>query len=166
MTEDKATRNRPKRILFVCTANICRSPMVAAMFNALAEERGLAYRAESAGVAALTDEDMAPNARAALEEVGIYAEDHRARRVSEEMLEEADLVLTMGPRHVAALRRLGADPEGKVYTLPEYALGASGEEGIPDPYGHTMTAYRASVRQLLGCVEGLMERLEREGASR
>jgi protein-tyrosine phosphatase len=162
VTEDKATRNRPKRILFVCTANICRSPMAAAMFNALAEERGLAYRAESAGVAALVDEDMAPNARAALDEVGIYAGDHRARRVSEGMLEEADLVLTMGPRHVAALRRLGADPKGKVYTLPEYALGASGEEGIPDPYGNTMTAYRASVRQLLGCVEGLMERLERE----
>jgi protein-tyrosine phosphatase len=166
VTEGKATENHTKRILFVCTANICRSPMAAAMFNALAEERGLAYRAESAGVAALTDEDIAPNARVALDEVGIYAEDHRARQVSEEMLEETDLVLTMGPRHVAALRRLVGDLRGKVYTLPQYALGASGEEGIPDPYGHTMTAYRASVRQILGCVEGVVERLEREGAFR
>ena len=150
MTEDKAPEDHKKQILFVCTANICRSPMAAAMFNALAEERGLAYRAESAGVAALG-------------ELGIHAGDHRARRVSEEMLEGADLVLTMGPQHVAALRRLGAHLQGgKVYALPEYALGASGEEGIPDPYGNTMTAYRASVRQLLGCVEGLMERLERE----
>jgi protein-tyrosine-phosphatase len=163
VTEGRAPEDHKKQILFVCTANICRSPMAAAMFNALAEERGLAYRAESAGVAALVDEDMAPNARAALGELGIYAGDHRARRVSEEMLEGADLVLTMGPQHVAALRRLGADPKGgKVYALPEYALGASGEEGIPDPYGNTMTAYRASVRQLLECVEGLMERLERE----
>ena len=162
MTEGRAPEDHKKQILFVCTANICRSPMAAAMFNALAEERGFAYRAENAGVAALVDEDMAPNARAALDEVGIYAEDHRARRVSEEMLEGADLVLTMGPPHVAALRRLLGDLKGKVYTLPQYALGASVEEGIPDPYGHTMTAYRASVRQLLGCVEGLMERLERE----
>ncbi len=166
MTEGKATENHPKRILFVCTANICRSPMAETIFNALAEERGLAYRAESAGVAALTDEDIAPNARAALDEVGIYAEDHRARRVSEEMLEEADLVLTMGPRHVAALGRSFGSLSGKVYSLPQYALGASGEEGIPDPYGHTMTAYRASVRQLLECVEGVVERLEREGAFR
>jgi protein-tyrosine phosphatase len=167
VTEGIATENHTKRILFVCTANICRSPMAAAMFNALAEERELAYRAESAGVAALTDEDIAPNARVALDEVGIYAEDHRARQVSDEMLDEADLVLAMGTAaRGAALRRLVGGLRGKVCTLPQYALAASGEEGIPDPYGHTMTAYRASVRQILGCVEGLMERLEREGALR
>jgi hypothetical protein len=37
-------------------------------------------------------------------------------------------------------------------------------QGIPDPYGHTMTAFRASVRQLLECVDSVLERLEREGA--
>ena len=59
----------PKKVLFVCTANVCRSPMAEAIFNALAEERGLLWRAESAGVAALVDEDITPNARAALEVV-------------------------------------------------------------------------------------------------
>ncbi len=152
---------KKKKILFVCTANICRSPMAEALFNALAEERGLAWRAQSAGVTALIDEDIAPYARTALEEVGIYAQRHRARRVSEEMLEEADLVLTMGPRHVAALRGRFGDLPDKIYTLPEYATGASGEEGIPDPYGHTMTAYRASVRQLLGYLDLLIGHLEK-----
>ncbi|HLM76881.1 MAG TPA: hypothetical protein VK361_00585 [Rubrobacteraceae bacterium] len=165
MTEGAAERK--KKILFVCTANICRSPMAEAMFNALAEDKGLAFRAESAGVKALVDEEIAPDARAALEEAGIYAEGHRAREVSEEMLKEADLVLVMGPRHVATLnKRFGDLLQGKLYTLPEYALGASAAEGIPDPYGHTMTAYRASVRQLLECVEGVIGRLEREGAPR
>ena len=135
--------------------------MAEAIFNALAEERGLAWRAQSAGVAALIDENIAPHTRTALEEVGIYAETHHARQVSEEMLEEADLVLTMGPRHVAALRGRFGDLRGKIYTLPEYATGASGEEGIPDPYGHTMTAYRASVRQLLGYLDPLIGQLEK-----
>ena len=162
MTEGKATEDHKKQILFVCTANVCRSPMAEAIFNALAEERGLAWRAKSAGVAALVDEDMAPNARVAIEEVGIYLGRHRARQVSEAMLREADLVLAMGPRHVATLRRRFGSLSEKVYTLPEYALDASGEEEIPDPYGHTMTAYRASVRQLLGYVDGVMKRLERE----
>src|SRR5918911_3965055 len=86
--ETRAGLANMKTILFVCTANICRSPMAEAIFNALAEERGLAWRAQSAGVAALIDENIAPHARTALEEVGIYAETHHARQVSEEMLEE------------------------------------------------------------------------------
>ncbi len=166
MTEAKARINRAQRILFICTANVCRSPMAEAIFNALAEERGLLWRAESAGVAALVDEDITPNARSALDEVGIYANEHRARQVGEEMLEEADLVIGMGPRHVATLRRRFGDLSERVYALPEYALGAPPEEGIPDPYGQTMTTFRASVRQLLENTEGLVGRLEREGALR
>src|SRR5215204_892140 len=133
MSEDKATENQTNQILFVCTANVCRSPMAEAIFNALAGERGLAWRAESAGVAALVDEDITPNARAALDEVGIYANEHRARQVSEEMLEEADLVLGMGPRHVAALRGRFGDLSERVYALPQYALGAPPKKGSPIP---------------------------------
>src|ERR671920_2428925 len=166
MTEGRATENHTRQILFVCTANVCRSPMAEAIFNALAEERGLLWRAESAGVATLKGEDITPNARAALDEVGIYTNDHRARQVGEEMLEEADLVLGMGRRHVATLRRRFGELSRRVYALPEYALGASPEEGIPDPYGQTMTAFRASVRQLLEYTEGLVGHLEREGALR
>src|ERR687897_1786770 len=128
MSEGKATENQTKQILFVCTANVCRSPIAESIFNALAEERGLAYRAASAGVSALEGEDITPNARAALEEVGIYAREHRARQVGEATLREADLVLVMGPRHVATLRRRFGDLSERVYTLPEYALGASPEE--------------------------------------
>lgn len=133
------------KVLFVCTANVCRSPMSEAIFNALADDAELPFHAESAGIAALEGEPMAPKAREALEEIGICAENHRARQIGEEMLEEADLVLAMTPQHVAELRRLF---EGsRVRTLPEYA-GASGENGITDPYGSSMIAYRASARQI------------------
>jgi protein-tyrosine phosphatase len=151
-----------KKILFVCTAGVCRSPMAAAIFDALAEDRGLPFRAESAGVAALEGNPIAPNALLALEEVGIYPQEHRARQVSGPMLEEANLVLAMSPRHVAALHQnFGNLSDNKLYTLPEYASGVPSEEGIPDPYGHTITAYRASGRQLLECVERVIERLKR-----
>ena len=151
-----------KKVLFVCTAGVCRSPMAAAIFDAFAEDRGLPFRAESAGVAALEGRPIAPNALLALEEVGIYPQDHRARQVSGAMLEEADLVLAMRPRHVAALNeRFGSPSDNKLYTLPEYASGVPSEEGISDPYGHTITAHRASVRQLLECIERVVGRLER-----
>ncbi len=150
-----------KSVLFVCTANVCRSPMAEAIFNALAEDRQLHFRARSSGVAALENEPMAPNARAALEEVGIPAGHHRARQVNESMLREADLVLAMSPRHMAQLRRHFGALSSKFYTLREYATYAPDREGIPDPYGYTMPVYRASLRQLLGYVEGVVKRLER-----
>lgn len=151
-----------KKVLFVCTANVCRSPMAEAIFDALAEAKGFGYRAESAGVRALVDEPMVPRARAALEELGFRAEPHRARQVSNAMVEEADLTLAMAPWHVAELRRsFGASARG-VRVLPEYLGGDPDERGIPDPYGGTMAAYRASARQLLCCVQLLVSRLEEE----
>jgi protein-tyrosine phosphatase len=159
LTENEARTDRTKNILFICTANVCRSPMAEAMFNALAENRGLDLRAESAGVRALTGEPLAPNAGAALEEIGIYAGNHHARQVSEIMLEGADLVLAMEPWHVEKLRQIFGD-SFEIYALQNYVNSASGEEGVPDPYGSTMTAYRASVRQLLEYVELLVDRLD------
>jgi protein-tyrosine-phosphatase len=134
--------------------------MAQGIFNALAEDGGLPFQAESAGTAALEGRPMAENSLAALEEVGIYPEAHRARRVSEAMIGEAELVLAMTPQHAATLWRLGGDPPRGIHALPEYATGAAGE-GVPDPYGLTMTAYRSTLRQLYEYVERVVGRLER-----
>ena len=137
----------PQEVLFVCTANVCRSPMAEAIFSALADDVGLSIRAHSAGIAALEGEPMSSKARETLQEIGIPPQDHRARQVREEMVQTADLVLAMTPRHVAELRRLSESSSHKVHTLPEYA-GMRGDTGIPDPYGGSMTAYRASAREI------------------
>ena len=148
-----------KKVLFVCTANVCRSPMAQAIFNALAEDEGLPFRAESAGTAALEGEPMAPNAVAVLEEAGIYPGAHHARQVSGAMLEEAALVLAMSPRHAATLRRLSGESPAQIHTLPEYATGVPDQEGIPDPYGLTMAAHRSTLRQLYEHVGRAVDRL-------
>ena len=150
-----------KRVLFVCTANICRSPMAAGIFNALAEEQRLEASAESAGVSALVGEPAAPHAHRVAGELGINIDGHQARQVSPASLEDADLILTMTPAHRDLLRREFDSQSGKVYTLPEYA--AVGEEtGIADPYGHNIGAYRASAREILGYVERAVERLKHD----
>jgi protein-tyrosine phosphatase len=147
-----------KKVLFVCTANVCRSPMAQAIFDVLAEDGDLPFRAESAGTAALEVKTIAPNAVAALEEAGIYPGVHRARQVDGAMIEGADLVLAMTPQHAATLRRMGGNPAGGTHALPEYAMGVQGQ-GIPDPYGLTMSAYRSTLRQLYEHVERVVGRL-------
>ena len=120
-------------------------------------------QAESAGIATLKGESIAPNASAVLEEIGVYVTGHHARQVSEEILQESDLVLTMGLWHIEELRRVPGGSLREVYTLLKYVSSISGEEEVPDPYGSTMTAFRASVRQLLEYVELLVGRLSVRG---
>ena len=148
-----------RKLLFVCTGNLCRSPMAEAMFNALAEERGLDWRAESAGLAAVDGAPAPENVELSLEEVGFFADSHRTRKVRSRMVEEADLVLVMTPRHkdqVAKLSRGAA--EGKLYTLPGY-LG-EGETGeVPDPHGYPLSIHRTSVRRIYDYIERLVDSL-------
>jgi protein-tyrosine phosphatase len=134
--------------------------MAEAIFDALAEDAGLDLRAHSAGTRALAGEAVAPKAREALAEFGIPLNvRHRARQVDRAMVEEADLVLTMTPRHVeeigAMLGRPVERPAQNVHALPGYASGAWGE-GISDPYGHGMTVYRASARQIFEHLDRLV----------
>lgn len=133
--------------------------MTEATFNALVSDISMPYQAQSAGVAALVGEPMAPNAVAALEEVGVYAGEHRARQVNETMFEEVDLVLAMTPRHVEKLRRSFAASPAKVQTLLGYVNDAPDREGISDPYGQSMATYRASLRRIYECVDLLVARL-------
>ena len=145
-----------KQVLFVCTANICRSPMAEATFNALAGDTGLPWRARSAGVFAAEGYPMAPEAREVLAESGIPVGEHRSRPLTQEMLREADLVLAMTPRHVEEMRRLPGELPDYVYVLPEYVGNGS---AVADPYGLTISAYRACAWHLFACIEPLVRRL-------
>jgi hypothetical protein len=82
-----------KKLLFVCTANTCCSPMVQAIFDTLAEDEGRPYRAESAGTEAPEGTTIAENAVAALEEAGIYPGAPQRTVVNAAMVEVAELCL-------------------------------------------------------------------------
>lgn len=131
----KASRTDKKKVLFVCTGNTCRSPMAEAIFNRIAKEKGICAEAESAGLFA--DGGCASeNSVAVLKELGIDIEGRKSRQVTTEMIEKADLVLTMSASHKAALMKLGGD---KVKTLAEYAGAA---EDVTDPFGGSAEIYR------------------------
>ena len=80
-----------KKVLFVCTANTCRSPMAEAISDTLAEDEGPCFRAEGAATEALEGTAIAENAVAALEEAGMYPEAPRRTVVNAAMVEVAEL---------------------------------------------------------------------------
>ena len=99
-------------VTFVCTGNICRSPMAEKMFAHQISERGLAgvVRVSSAGTGGWHAGDGADErAVRVLRERG-YPTDHRAAQVGEDHL-GADLVIALGRNHLRILTDLGVQPD-------------------------------------------------------
>jgi protein-tyrosine phosphatase len=90
----------PVHLLVVCTANIARSPLAAAVLDAHAQVRGLADRVvvTSAGVRALEGHPAAAPSVAIARRWGLDLGDHRSQPVTDDLVERSDLVVTMSER--------------------------------------------------------------------
>jgi protein-tyrosine-phosphatase len=91
------------RVLFVCTGNICRSPMAEGVAWSIVESEhpkgwSSPLSFASAGTAGLTGEPPTREAMLAMESMGIDISSHRARKLSHEVLDKSDLILVMEKR--------------------------------------------------------------------
>ena len=153
------------RVLFVCTGNLCRSPMAQAVGQNLARGAGLAMRLDfdSAGTRALQGRaSIDPRARAVLARAGYAFDTQRARRVSPQDFAVNDLVLAMDAGHLDTLREAcGTEHAHKLRLFLDFAPGLEGQD-VPDPYFGDLGGFErvlglceAGVRGLLAAVPGL-----------
>jgi len=128
----------PIRVLFVCTGNICRSPLAEGVFRRLVDDQGLSERFEvdSAGTTSFHVGEPPHRGVARLaERHGVHL-DGRSRQVSGgEELDDYDWIIGMTPEHTDQLRWMNPEAADRIRLLLEFAGEPhASASGVHDPY--------------------------------
>jgi len=151
-----------RRILIVCTGNICRSPMGEGLLRAaIGRDPQLGGRGIEVRSAGIHGWEGAPASELAVEvmrERGVEISGHRSQPLSEELIEWADVVLTMTAAQNAWIRHVFPGTDGKVMRVSEYS-GTAGD--VEDPYGGDRAEYARCADFLTALIPGILARLAR-----
>lgn len=120
-----------KHVLFVCTGNVCRSPMAEGLFKKLTAGRK-DITVQSAGVSAGRGQPASPDAVYALNREGIDLRSFRSQPVSEELVEQATFIFAMTRDHKRLLELFYPEAAGKTFLIREFE---NGSPDVPDPIG-------------------------------
>ena len=140
-----------KRILFVCLGNQCRSPMAEYLFKRILARSQNSKAKEIAVTSASTGiYDGAPASRKTIEVMrrrGIDLSGFRAKHITPELVDWADLILAMDRRNKKAMINMLPEAAAKTFTLKEYA-GDYDDPDVEDPVGQPIEQYEKCANEI------------------
>ena len=139
-------------VLFVCTANICRSPVAEVVFREWLRRSAVpgAWLVGSAGTWAVAGSAASIYSQQMAAQRGLNLAQHRARSVDADMLAAADVVLCMAGSHREALHIEFPQHAGRIHLWTALAGPA---HDVADPYGGPLAGYVEMADELDALVE-------------
>jgi protein-tyrosine phosphatase len=144
-------------VVFVCTGNICRSPMAEKVFVDELERAGLAERVQvsSAGTGGWHAGSPADDRARMLLRTEGYPDEHTARQIDAEQL-AADLLVALDDSHHRALRSMVPEPE-RVRLLRSFDPASPAGAEVPDPYYGGPDGFGEVLAMIRAAMPGLVE---------
>lgn len=158
MVDDR--KDRPC-VVFVCTANMCRSPMAEYTLRGELSRRGLDWDVRSAGVSAPPGMPASYSAILAMDEVDIDINEHRSQPLTRELVDAADLIVVMTKDHAERVVWRFPDSAEKLRLLRSFVPGIGKDEvDVPDPIGLSDFVYRGVRNDLRQAAERIIAHVE------
>ncbi|MEE9275852.1 MAG: low molecular weight protein arginine phosphatase [bacterium] len=148
-------------ILFVCTGNLNRSPMAAALLHKFLSRAGrddLSIR--SAGTHAFEGSPAPANAIEVANQAGIDLSPHMTQPISRELVDWADRIVVMSPEHIDFIEVNFPDALDKIEEMASFRVGARPGDSVKDPNGLSPFHYRQYFGELMEAVQGYFSSLQ------
>jgi len=167
------------KVIFVCSANTCRSVIAKYLFNEAIKKKRFNIKVESVGIATNEKVDRpAENTIAVLKEISIDATKHKVKQMDKVGLRKADLILVMEKEQ---MDYINDDMLNRTFLLSNFAYSlkkwsvdtgnieiefSDFEENIEDPYGKDINAYRMCRDKIKGYIDIIVSKIFPEEADK
>ena len=153
---DNASASTTRLVLFVCTGNICRSPMAEALLRHHLPA-GTPWRVASAGTCAFDGDAASEGAINALSDAEISLPNHRSQLLTAKRIQEAHVIVAMTRSHRDDILDRFPAAKQKVFLLKSFDPQSGDDKDVPDPIGGTLTTYRRCRDTIAEAIPGLVE---------